>query len=132
MPVIRRRPSVRFSINVVTSAASPRPSCRRFVAVVAPRRYPERSGLNSRLLVAGSANRVAVPAQLHGYGEGVLSGGKMIAQDPVHGRQHRFPFRRSLRFSAHFEKRSDHGVHAVTDELRDAAHRRVSRAHHAS
>jgi hypothetical protein len=29
-------------------------------------------------------------------------------------------------------KRSDHGVHTVTDELRYAAHRRVSCAHHAS
>jgi hypothetical protein len=77
-------------------------------------------------------NRVAVAAQTHGYGERVLSGGKMIAQNPVHGRQHRFPFRRSLRFGAHFDKRSNDGFHTVGDELRDAAHRRVSCAHHAS
>ena len=77
-------------------------------------------------------NRVAVAAQTHGYGERVLSGGKMIAQNPIHGRQHRFPFWRSLRFGAHFDKRSNDGVHTVTDELRDAAHRRVSCAHHAS
>lgn len=52
----------------------------------------------------------------------------MIAENTVHGREHRFPFRRTWGLAGHFNQTSDKGVHTVTDELNNGAHRRITRA----
>jgi len=130
---MHRRPSevLRQRRRTVTTTARPLQVIHA-KAMNQDENFPARPRDGGLEIPAFQWNRVAVPAQTHGYGERVLSGVKMIAQNAVHDRQHSFAFRRRLNFAGRFNKRSDDGFHTVTDEIRDCVHRRISHAHHAT